>query len=373
MALDHGNPLDQLLLYGIHDLDITKTQYDSAVNKYTAVGQWLADEASPLHAMEPQIFAQGSLAIGTALKPLGREEFDLDLVCRLQVGDGTRPEALKHLVGARLRDHAIYREMLSEKNRCWQLNYAGEFHMDLLPAKPRSAVAHGTMLLVPDKALECWKETDPKAFAAWFIQRAATAADGSDKFLRAEIEPPPPAPSGNEKWPLQVIVQLLKRHRNLMFQGDKDAPISVILTTLAGRGYSGEPSIVDGMSNVLDIMFEALQVAPNQIPVVLNPVNPMENFADKWPENPRKVLCFRQWVQQARRDLMELRQTKLSELADPLASWVGNQQSRKALRSYATSVQRDRNGGRLAVSAEHGRIVSSSVGLLSPPHTFYGK
>lgn len=35
---------------------------------------------------------------------------------------------------------------------------------------------------------------------------------------------------------------------------------------------------------------------------VANPVNPEENFADKWAEVPRRKQVFREWLDKARRD-----------------------------------------------------------------------
>lgn len=42
---------------------------------------------------------------------------------------------------------------------------------------------------------------------------------------------------------LQRIVQILKRHRDIMFNGDEDKPISIIITTLASRAYRGETNL----------------------------------------------------------------------------------------------------------------------------------
>jgi hypothetical protein len=103
--------------------------------------------------------------------------------------------------------------------------------------------------------------------------------------------------------PLQAAVMLLKRHRDAMFDGDEDKPISVIITTLAGEAYGGERTIEATLSRVLPAM--RLRIA-NLAPVaeILNPSLPNENFADKWPGAPRKRSNFEAWVQQANQDFL---------------------------------------------------------------------
>ena len=34
-----------------------------------------------------------------------------------------------------------------------------------------------------------------------------------------------------------------------------------------------------------------------------NPVNPLENFAEKWQENPEYETIFRDWLQRAKADI----------------------------------------------------------------------
>ena len=53
---------------------------------------------------------------------------------------------------------------------------------------------------------------------------------------------------------MQRIVQILKRHRDVMFKDDKDKPISIIITTLAANAYKGEDSLLEGLVNVISCM-----------------------------------------------------------------------------------------------------------------------
>ena len=311
------------------------------------------------------------MAIGTATKPVGRDEFDLDLMCQLLIQSGANPAEVKRIVGQRLRDHDTYRKMLREKNRCWRLVYAGEFYMDIIPGIPDLRGQAATALLVPDKELRCWKETDPKGYAAWFLDRAKFTAI-ADEGVRAEVEPAPSPPDEWRKLPLQVVVQLLKRHRDLMFVEDEDAPISIIITTLAARAFDGAPSVVGALSGVLERMPLYITRTNAGAAFVQNPVNALENFADKWASHPRRERCFFDWIARARLDLERLEVAHLSNVQNPLSRWVGQRAATRAVRDYGETIQRQRATG-IAVSATTGELASRSARAVgSPRHTFFG-
>jgi hypothetical protein len=148
------------------NLDLNETRYQNAKEKYRAIANWLNGENSLLAPYSPTIYPQGSFVIGTVVKPLSTDEdYDIDLVCELS-NIQEAPQHVKSIVGNRLSEHETYREMLEEKNRCWRLNYAGEFHMDILPAL--SSSFSETAIRVPDKNLQAWKDSDPKGYASWF-------------------------------------------------------------------------------------------------------------------------------------------------------------------------------------------------------------
>jgi hypothetical protein len=64
-----------------------------------------------------------------------------------------------------------------------------------------------------------------------------------DSLVKAHIEPLPQQTEAEDKAPLAVAVQLLKRARDVAFNGTKTAPRSVVLTTLAGQHYAGCESV----------------------------------------------------------------------------------------------------------------------------------
>lgn len=306
------------------ELNITPTQYKEAEQHYQAVGEWLGEDGTDISEHEPEIYPQGSFLLGTVVKPID-DDYDIDLVCFLRnlTDAGTTPEELKKMVGERLKDNEIYQPpMLQEKNRCWRLNYAesSKFHMDIIPAVACSDYSdlilrkglyfRETLVKIPDKELGDWTLTNPKGFADWFKnQMKAQFMAGMEKvalFREATIED---VPAYKIKTSLQRAVQILKRHRDVMFQDDeKDKPISIIITTLAAQAYGNEENILDALLNIVQKMSGFITEewdgkAKAFVKTVKNPVNDAENFADKWPKHQQREAKFYRWLEQVREDV----------------------------------------------------------------------
>lgn len=136
---------DLLLNNMARELDIPPSKHKAAVERYSAVGEWLEGGDYDGCVELPSIYPQGSFALGTVVRPIknGKEsDYDIDLVCELQIPkDGLAPSIIKTMVGDRLKEHRVYETMLDgEGCRCWTLNYAEQdgigFHLDTLPSLP---------------------------------------------------------------------------------------------------------------------------------------------------------------------------------------------------------------------------------------------
>jgi len=317
------------LLQGVAEsLDISDAQYDVAKKHYDAVAEWLNAEDSPIAAYEPRIYPQGSFRLGTMIKPFNDvDEYDIDLVCELKNlrKKNVSQMELKLMVGDQLRKKETYREMLKEGSRCWKLQYAdsASFHMDILPALPdkksfrlllekKGVSADWTdfAIAITDKAYpnyeridDDWPCSNPKGYAEWFKERMF---DVRRKMLaeamRKDIEP---VHDYKIKTPLQRAIQILKRHRDIMFANDKDdKPASIIITTLAAHAYNNEDDLLDALNNIVDGMPQYIK-SRYGVSWVANPVNPLENFADRWEheKHPQRETNFREWLKKVRVDL----------------------------------------------------------------------
>jgi hypothetical protein len=80
-----------------------------------------------------------------------------------------------------------------------------------------------------------------------------------------------------------------------------DKPISIIITTLAAHSYENEMNLADTLFGVLAGMDRHIEERDGVV-WIENPVDPLENFADKWADEPQKEKRFNEWLERARDD-----------------------------------------------------------------------
>ena len=367
-------------------IELTPSQFKDAEDKYTAVASWLSDSSDPLLA-GLHIYPQGSAALGTTIRPLTHAEFDIDLVAHFPgLHLDALPQRVKAAIGLRLREHAVYARMLEEKPRCWRLNYAGEFHMDLTPSIPNPGCGNGGEL-VPDKPQNAWKASNPRGYQEWFQKIAALAPPvrtpaGFTEALRAQIEAiPAQTPL---KGALRRTVQLLKRHRDEFFQGPRLelAPISIVITTLAARSYEyyaanetfdSEFDLVHRVVAGLPGAIEITQESGRTVFVLKNPTTAGENFCEKWNVRPELAEAFFQWQQAATEDFGAMLQRRgIDSIRHELVRSFGAGPVDAALGQFRTAVQHSRSSGSLAVGAT-GLLTTTAPGAVrAPKNTHFG-
>lgn len=326
--------VDQILDSIAADLQITQTQFARAERAYRSVGKWLSAEDSPLAPFQPEVYPQGSMALRTTVRPLREDEFDLDLVVEIRGWRGSAM-ALYHATGDRLADHGEYAKILEPKKRCWRLNYAGDFHLDALPGREDRGHA-GNAIQIPDRDLEDWKPTNPRDYVLWFEARAQPFYETLRKRALAPLAPP--QDPSERKDPLRRAVQLMKRHRDVRFDGDPDsAPRSVVLTTLAGKYYEGQESVAEAILIILGGILSEIRATDGPFPVP-NPVNPDENFGDAWERAGEGYDEFVRYVEGFRDDLRELVRAPLGkDFAKKAGGLFGEDVAHRALTAYQES------------------------------------
>ena len=326
------------------EIDIPPHKYRDAVQRYHAVARWLEAGNYPGCLGELAIYPQGSFRLGTVVRPIRlgvAASYDIDLVSELPSTKGlTTPEVVKRMVGDRLRQHDTYRRLLdAEGRRCWTLEYAEEdqvgFHLDVLPAIPDPGFI-GTAIAITHKSKTGydWSASDPRGYGAWFDEKneAAFARHAPEQkraiqrlesHVYASVDN---VPDQLVRTPLQRAIQLMKRNRDLHFCRPETivySPISIIITTLAAHLYRGEGDAHSALAAIaarlqrhaalvdnrtIDPTLAAMGLIrrlPNGQWYIGNPVNPAENFADRWHEDRHsRARAFFSWVEALQADLL---------------------------------------------------------------------
>ncbi len=313
------------------------------------------------------------MRLGTTVKPRGDVEYDLDFVCEVRGGSWTAMK-LYDAVHDRLNAHETYRVRLKKKKRCLCLEYAGDFHMDIIPAIADPARG-GTCVKVPDTELAGWTPSNPRGYADWFKRRSTVLVERIVKS--AQAEPLPHQSDASEKLPLALAVQLMKCARDVAFNGSDDAPRSIILTTLAGDYYSGGSCVVSAIvETVRGIQHRVRTAAPGPISVV-NPSNPDEDFTDGiTAERQQALASFASMLEAKVFELTQLGGERLRIALEKLFDGGPGAKIRPvsaAFQKYAEQLKSRRDAGTLTASARGlGVVAPLAGGIRVPSNTYHG-
>lgn len=213
---------------------------------------------------------QGSYGLDTLVKPVNEDdEYDADVQVVMNPNPNWKARDYLDAVADTLSKENNFVDKISLSNRCVTLNYAGDFHLDVVPRVTRQG-GH----FICNRERNCFEETDGTGYRNWF--------SGKSRITRVN---------------LKRAVRLLKYVRD---RQDNYVAKSILLTTLAGnaihasdRGTEGVRTVANTLTTVLTRMDDYLQGHPT-MPEIKNPVLPSEDFNRHW--NPDRYGYFRERV-----------------------------------------------------------------------------
>lgn len=268
--------LNTILMLVCNELQLSPTQKEKAEKMYEDLCNWIASSTN-YDLKEADIFVQGSMATQTTVRPLTREEYDLDIVCLVHNRSLT-PEELLSLVLKRIAEHSDYKKVLKpgEHRRNIGLEFPGEFHVDIVPAIPYNENAIRIPNYNKETGIYSWKETNPQGFKAWFDEKTKKMQFFNRKTAAVYDSFPEFKPLSQMK-PLQNAVQLLKRWRDVNFTGTKiTPPSSILISTISGNDYEGESDVFSAIKNIVKKMSD---MAHFDMISITNPSLPSESLA----------------------------------------------------------------------------------------------
>ena len=211
-----------------------------------------------LEAFE-KVERQGSYALRTIIKPKENLEYDADILLFLEYQPGKKPAEYINDPYNCLRGHGTYRDMLHRKTRCVMVDYAGDFHLDIVPA----VEILGQRYICNNKTNQ-FEFTDGTGYRDWFNDKTRIT-------------------NGN----LKLATRLLKYMRD--HKGNFTAP-SILLTTLIGmtvqdnEGDDNYKTVPDTLTTVCN-RINAFLLANPYMPAIRNPVLPQETFTRHWDQD----------------------------------------------------------------------------------------
>jgi len=382
----------EILLDNIcEQLQLDRTREKQMQKAYDTVSGIIENDETFFGKLDPIIYVYGSKAIGTTTKPYGKEEFDLDFI--VQVNYDWNKISIDNFLSKLfnlLNSNGNYKGKVELKRFCVRINYAGDFHMDIMPGC--EIPLKKEKLKVADTKLKLWAIRNPKGYTRWFIAKFIVDS-GSIKLndyykhfhdlkLKSEVEEMPENPEYNAVQPLQRSVQLMKRYRDVYFESNSDlATSSIIITTIAGMFYNNETSIVETIDGILERLVNMINLYGMDRPIeIINPADANENenererFSDKWKEGEKGRRRYKAFVEFSIHfaqnwELLRTTTTKPHEL---LAKMFGSEVTEKSFENQIRIAGSWRNDNSLFVKTSGIMTISNKATKQIPKTTIHG-
>lgn len=364
-------------------LELTEAQRKRAEDSYKAITGHLKERFPQADVL---LYPQGSMAHHTTVRPFGRLEHDLDLVCELSGFDCEITAAELYKLVHEALEFGPWKEKLKPKNRCIQIAYKGDFHLDVVPSL-RCAPPVGA-IRVPSRDRDDYVSSNPKGFKEYFdevvakqlrFEELVAFANKEARALKAEVEPLPCYP-GIDLKPLQRVVQLLKAHRNHYFYNRGGfVPSSIVITLCAARVYERLADKGEVFETGLDAMYAIVSQihrpiadpSPDPACTLCNPRNREENLVEGWKNEDWSTFVDWQksvieFIQQADARMPESDKHRL------LKSHFGEDSANKTLVAYGERV-RDLAQRKSIIATAGGGLAVTAPGKGAANKTFYGR
>ena len=295
------------------EVNLNQSRSDRLETAVNAVSDYLRDNLPGYQKME----RQGSYALDTLIKPVDdNDEYDADIQIVMNPNSQWEPKDYVNEVYRTLAGNKTYADKVRLKTRCVTVDYAGDFHLDVVPR-----VTNDGRHYVCNRLENKFEETDGNGYRDWFNEKNRITGGNLKRVVR--------------------LLKHLRDHKNSF------SAKSILLTTLAGNtirasdeGTKAVSTVADTLETVLYRMNDYLQRHPN-MPEIRNPVLPTETFNRYWDQ--RKYTNFRNRVQMYARTGRQAKAERSMEKAGKL--WqelvgdnLGSEGTAKAPRGMGTTV-----------------------------------
>ena len=399
-----SDPADILLADVAIRVQLSRTDYDKAVSRYQAVNAWIERAGTPLKDRVELFYPQGSMAIAaTVASKLRTDEFDIDVVAQLDLPVSVSPREALDLLYESIRGEpgSRYYGMVKRRTRCVTVDYSDDMHLDVTPVlrmrgtpERQSWIFHHRPEALREPS--CRLIANPYGFAEWFKANtppddafatifAARAEAYEPTFARADTEPVPPQVPPFRKSKAVIVLQLLKRWRNVQYDSRQGRrPPSILIAKLVADAANHTSRLSEELLLQAQFMLRVFRQAHNQGKrvLVVNPVCAEDMLTDRWPESLHDQDLFlndlEDLVQKVERlvagcDLREMREVMGSLFGEAPATdavRAFNEQTGKGIRDGRS--WHDPQKGRLIIPTSVATIAAPSVVRATPKQTFYG-
>jgi len=403
-----SEPVDVLLADVAIRVQLSRTDYGKADQRYQTLGNWIDRRGSPLERRVDLVYAQGGMAIdATIASRLTTDEYDVDFIAQLDLPRGTAPQAVLDLLFSSIRGErgSLYYDMTERRTRCVTVSYADKMHVDITPmirlherpervshlfhSKPEDAAdPDRTLVANPYGFAEWFKATTPldHEFARVFMERSREY-ERMVLAQKAESEDLPDQKPVPLKSKAVIVLQLIKRWRNVRYdRRSTRRPPSVMMAKLVADAANSTETLSEELLHQARAMLAALQQwhRVGLLIHVVNPACPEDVLTDRWPASRREQAEFIADLEDLVRKVERLvAGCPLDEMRAIMADLFGEAPAEQAFHAFNERMGTAIRDGLARHAAGTGRVSLPASGLLtgvaapaaarpSPRHTFFG-
>lgn len=245
------------------EVNLNQNRLDTLQERVTAIESFLEAETT-FESMLLDLIPAGSWAHRIIIKPVAENDtFDADVLLHVtEQEDWQAKDYIEKLYQA-FHGSGTYTSLAHRHTRCVRIDYAGEFHIDVVPYLEQGGLHYITNRLEPEKTGQ-FEESNPEAFTVW-IDEKQRVTTGS--FIK--------------------VVRLLKYLRD--FKNTFTCK-SIILLTLLGDQVneieaSLNPSLCADVPSTLNTLLRKLADSlPESMPDIMDPAGTGDNFSERYKE-----------------------------------------------------------------------------------------
>lgn len=245
-----------------NEVNLNQTRLDTLGDRVESITNYLEYGSHDLKSMFVQTIPQGSYAHGTIIKPVGHfDEFDADLLLELTEDESWEAADYVEKLYQAFRTSSTYKDKVSRRTRCVVVDYAKDFHIDVVPYLQRHDQQY-----ITNRKDNLFELTNPEGYNAWLEEKDRITERNLTKVIR--------------------LVKYLRDYKNTF--SVKSFILSLLLADrvndvlLIGdsKHYGDVPTT---LKHVLEALNEYLDANPT-MPLLTDPSCPSESFNHRWEQ-----------------------------------------------------------------------------------------
>lgn len=151
-------------------VNLNQTRINTLQSRVATLDDFLVDDSDLADLLADGLIPQGSFAHKTIIRPYGENDFDADVLLPIEEQDDWEPKKYTVELQKALEASSRYADKTILKKRCVTVDYANDFHIDVVPFVTRSDgntyITHRT----ENEFIRC----DPVAFTTWIDEQTRT-------------------------------------------------------------------------------------------------------------------------------------------------------------------------------------------------------